>query len=150
MNQFKISPEEEIFFKENLDDILKNPETTKVKIDFDLIVGDTIKEKYKLVNIKLSELTNILIRKGAQGFFWMVTSPEIESMLETSASFDFNNVQQIPLGTKETMLLGILDRKWKVYCSSLLEVNQVLIGAGYTRNQSEKYGLMTIHNFAKQ
>lgn len=57
-------------------DIQYNAETVGAW-DFANSIGDTIMEKYESLYIKLVEITNILISKGAAGYFWITTSPEI-------------------------------------------------------------------------
>lgn len=73
------------FDSEGLADIAKTAGTVAAW-DFLTALGDTIKEKYESLYVKCHELTSILLRKGAKGYFWIATSPEVASIFETATA----------------------------------------------------------------
>ena len=55
--------------------------------DFSTALGDTIKEKYESLYVKVVEVTNVVHRKTLRGGAnWIVTSPEVASIFETATA----------------------------------------------------------------
>jgi hypothetical protein len=51
------------------------------KWDFQTALGDTIREKYESLYVKVVEVSNVINRKMVRGQAnWVVTSPEVASM----------------------------------------------------------------------
>lgn len=123
--------------------------------DFHCALGDTIREKYQSLEVKVVELTNVLIRKGAAGYFWIATSPEIASIFET-ATYQFWHANkdengrlhgQLPMGTNEVLYSGMLKNRWRLYVDQLLPTNQLLIGCNDHVEEAAHYARMTVANF---
>jgi hypothetical protein len=54
--------------------------------DFNTALGDTIKEKYESLYVKVVEISNVINRQCCSGANWIVTSPEVASIFETTAA----------------------------------------------------------------
>jgi hypothetical protein len=135
------------------DEVVKMLENagTRCAWDFNTALGDTIREKYESLYIKVVEVTNVLIRKGASGLFWICASPEVASIFEVATMGFFPTSQeQFELGTKKVYKLGVMQRRWSVYVDPSLETNQVLIGCGEHKmheNDEKSYAAMSVANF---
>jgi hypothetical protein len=149
-NEFTKPTFKTFFASEELADIGNNAGTT-MSFDYDCILGDTIKEKYESVYCKLVELTNVLIRKGAKGYFWIAASPEIISMFECCTAGFFptscNELGIMPMGLPVVTYHGSLSYKWRLYSDTMMERNTLIIGCNDEREGPNSYGKMTIHNF---
>lgn len=161
---------ENFFSNDELEDIAKSAGTI-AGWDFMTALGDTIKEKYESLYVKVHELTVILLRKGAVGYFWICCSPEIASIFETcTAGFypcsneeymqskakmmqQFNiegNYKELgvaPLGIPELSYRGSINNRWRLYVNSQMPSNMALVGCNDKREENSHYGRMTIHNF---
>jgi hypothetical protein len=135
------------------DEVLKMMEAaeTTAAWDFNTALGDTIREKYESLYIKLVEVTNVMIKKGAAGLFWVAVSPELGTVLEV-ATYNYYIMkcdEQIELGTKKVYKQGIMQRKWTVYVDPSLEPSQMLVGCGEHKlheNDGKNYARMTVTN----
>jgi hypothetical protein len=99
--------------------------------DFNCALGNTLHEKYESLYIKVVELTNVLIAKGAKGYFWVIMSPEVSSMFE--ATHLEWTTDQIEIGVEEVIELGIINKRWRMYVTPWLshqESHHVLVGCG--------------------
>jgi hypothetical protein len=129
---------------------LKAKPGTSTAWDFSTAYGDTIREKYESFYVKITELTNVCIRKGANGLFWIVTSPEVGSMFADGFGAGFNDcgLSQIPMGGKEVYYLGTINRKWRVYIDPLWEADELMVGANWESDIDPKHvGVMKAVNF---
>jgi hypothetical protein len=129
--------------------------------DFNSALGDTIMEKYESLYVKAVELNNVLMRKGAVGYFWIVTSPEVASIFETatagfhpSPSEEFDRMAEykaidgvMPQGLPTMHYCGGVNRKWRLYKYSEVPTNMFLMGCNDQREDSSHYGRMMIANF---
>ena len=116
--------------------------------DFNTALGNTIREKYESLYVKLVEITNVMLRKGAKGYFWIVSSPEVASIFET-ANYSFHPVgslydSQMPMGGSEIYEIGVLDHRWRLYVDHNIEQNVVLVGVGMEKSQN---AVLKITNF---
>jgi hypothetical protein len=105
---------------------------TQCEVDFNMLCGCTLKERFASLYMKLTELSAVMIRKGASGYFWIVTSPEIASLIK-NATASFNPCRlpeaQRPMGVKDYLdYLGILDRSWSVWSDPEWPTNTMLLG----------------------
>lgn len=154
-----IMPTFETFFThEELQDISNNA-CTVCAWDFNTCLGDTIKEKYESLYVKLHELTNVLVKKGAKGYFWIVCSENISAIIETcTAGFmpspidclDTYNTPlqgQYPLGMESIEYVGLLNGKWRIYRDSEMTYDSsLIIGCNDRREDPTHYGRMSIAN----
>jgi len=139
----------EDFFKHDHLVSLREKPGTMAACDWNTALGNTIKEKYESFYIKLIEITNVCVRKGASGLFWVVTSPEIGSMFETASNgFSESGLTQIPMGSKEVYHLGTIARQWRVYIDPLWEADELMVGANWEPNPDPKHiGVLKVCNF---
>lgn len=126
--------------------------------DFNCALGDTIMEKYESLYVKCYEMTNVLLKMGAVGYFWIVTSPEVSSIFETVKS-GFNPItaeefeSEMIGGIKPMGLLpqvsyrGAINARWRLYTDTMMPSNMLLIGCNDTLEDSSHYGRMAIFNF---
>lgn len=134
--------------------VVKKVETAGIRCcwDWNTALGDTVKEKYESLYVKLVELTNVMVVKGAKGYFWIVAAPEIGSIFETAtagffpALCDGNYSQQVPLGVPDIYELGLVNRKWKLFVDPSLDNTTVLIGVGMENEDPKHYGVLKIAN----
>lgn len=130
---------------------------TRVAWDFNSALGDTIKERYEALYVKMVELTNILVAKGAAGYFWICASPEIISIFETVAygfsptkQYDSENTFDLgvnPIGIGGTVYIGSINRKWRLYKNAEMPVDMAIVGCNDELEDSSHYGVMEIINF---
>lgn len=118
--------------------------------DWNTALGDTMREKYESLYVKIAELTSVIIRKGGKGRFWLMVPPEVVAVLETSISFGWNadpSVDHMSMGTDTIMELGILARKWRVYVDPKMNYHQFLIGVGTDTNNHLNFARCSLANF---
>jgi hypothetical protein len=147
---------EKFFDSHELSDIARNAGTV-CSWDFNTALGDTIMEKYESLYVKCYEVTNVLLKKGAAGYFWIVTSPEIASIFETSRGgfapvsskeFESNIIGGVmPLGMPVIDYKGAVSARWRLYTDGLMPSNMLLIGCNDTKECNSHYGRMMIFNF---
>lgn len=150
---FEVPTFESFLNEEELQDIELNAKLRSVW-DFNAALGDTIKEKYEHLFFKTSELTNVLVSSGVAGYFWIVTSPEVASIFETATigfypaacGTDYKH-GLIPMGIKKTELAGTINARWRLYKSSTVEPNNLIIGANDKFTNVSEYAVMKIENF---
>jgi hypothetical protein len=147
---------ENFFTTEELADIARTAGTVAIW-DFNSCLGDTIKEKYESLYIKCHELTAVLMRKGAAGYFWICCSPEIGSIFETAcygfwpAPYDKNNSDPdlgiAPLGVPELRYRGAVNHKWRLYTDTDMPSDMLLIGCNDKREDPRHYARLSVANF---
>ncbi len=119
--------------------------------DFNSALGDTIMEKYESLYVKLVEINNVLIHKGAKGFFWIAAGPEVASIFETAtagfapALSSFGD--QVPLGMTNVYAIGTINRRWKIYCDPAIDSNLLIMGVGMEKEPDCNYAALRIANF---
>lgn len=139
------SPNDRFFTHPVVEWFLTNAGTT-VTWDWTTISGDTIKEKYEALYIKLVETTNMVVHKGGKGFFWLVCTPEMSDLLATTVNFVPAFNEQFPLGYNIVQRMGILGKRWLVYSDPLVPVGTILIGAGFSKKPNNYYCKIKIEN----
>jgi hypothetical protein len=97
-----------------------------------------------ILSSKLRELTQEIISKGGKGFFWIVSTPEIVSILESWQKFSPSPLEQIPLGYPHVMFRGIIEKKWRLYEDLLLTKNTLLMGTGFSLKPPTYYGILQV------
>lgn len=100
---------------------------TRHEWDFHTALGDTIKEKYESLYIKLIEVSNVIHRKTFRGGAnFIVTSPEIASIFETVAEYDAGFSPQSE--GDHLQYAGTINCRWRLYKDHLFPVNKILLG----------------------
>lgn len=114
--------------REVLTDLRNNAGTIAVW-DFNTALGDTIKERYESLYIKVVEVSNVVHRKTLRGGCnWIVTSPEVASVFETATA----GFAPAPSETFSMSLgiqyVGTINNRWKLYKDPLFPQGQLLMG----------------------
>lgn len=110
--------------REVLSDLIINA-STKSEWDFNQAPGDTFKEKYESLYVKIVEVSNIIHRKTLRGGGnFIVTSSEIASIFETGCTNCYNDFTS-SLGIQ---YVGAINNKWKLYKDPLFQPNKILVG----------------------
>lgn len=114
--------------REVLTDLRNNAGTVAVW-DFNTALGDTIKEKYESLYVKVVEVSAVVHRKTLRGGCnWLVTSPEVASIFETATA----GFAPAPSETFTTSLgvqwVGTVNNRWRLYKDPLFPQGQILMG----------------------
>lgn len=108
---------------------LRNNAGTVASWDFNTALGDTIKEKYESLYVKLVELGAVVHRKTLRGGInWIVTSPEVASMFETATAGFAPAPSETFTSTMGIQYVGTVNARWRVYKDPLFPPNQILGG----------------------
>jgi hypothetical protein len=154
-----IKPTFEKFLSQEEISNLLNTAGTCTNWDFNSALGDTIMERYESLYCKMIELNNTLITKGAAGYFWIVTSPEIASIFETAtsgfhpiSSEEFEGSNEIiggvrAQGVSKFQFCGTVNGRWRLNKSSDIPSNMLLMGCNDTLESPSHYGRMMVLNF---
>lgn len=110
--------------------------------DFNTSLGATILEKYQSLTVKICETTQVLIRNGASGYFWIICSPEVSSIFEKSVKTNKKH-DYYPMGIKNRQFIGIMDKRWRVYVDPNMQPTYLLIG----HDNSNDLARIAIANF---
>ena len=108
---------------------LRNNAGTVAAWDFNTALGDTIKEKYESLYVKVVEVSSVVHRKTLRGGCnWIVTSPEVASIFETATA----GFAPVPSDTFTSSLgvqyVGTVNSRWRVYKDPLFPTSQILMG----------------------
>lgn len=108
---------------------LRNNAGTVAAWDYNTTLGDTIKEKYESLFIKLTEISNVIHRKTLRGGAnWLVMSPEVASIIEcATAGFAPIPSDNFTMGAG-IQYVGAVAKKWQIFKDPLFQVNQILMG----------------------
>lgn len=146
---------EKFFTSEELAEIARKAQTVAVW-DFNVALGDTIKEKYESLSVKCHEVTAILLRNGAKGYFWICCSPEVASIFEVAnygfwpAPFNDKEDKSLgvsPLGLSELKFRGTINNKWRLYADTEMPEDTILIGCNDKMEDSSHYARLKVVNF---
>lgn len=157
-NTFKKPTFENFLSPVQLDNIANNAGTI-MTLDFATMLGDTIKEKYESIYVKCVELNNVLIKKGAAGHFWIVTSPEIASIFQTATtgyypSPSMDNVNfvggvfaQGGYSERTVRYEGAINALWRLYIDNGMDNETMLMGCNDEQEAYNHYGRIKLVNF---
>jgi len=108
---------------------LRNNAGTVAAWDFNTALGDTIKEKYESLYVKLVELSNVIHRKTLRGGAnWLVTSPEVASIFETATAGFAPTMSDTFTSSLGIQYVGTINSKWRLYKDPLFPTGQILFG----------------------
>ncbi len=114
--------------REILTDLRNNAGTVAVW-DFNTALGDTIKEKYESLYVKLAELSAVVHRKTLRGGCnWVVTSPEVASMFETATAGFAPTPSEGFTSSLGVQYVGTISNRWRLYKDPLFTQGQILAG----------------------
>jgi hypothetical protein len=97
--------------------------------DFNTSLGETIKEKYESLYVKLVEVSAVIHRKTLRGGAnWVVTSPEVASMFETATAGFAPAPSETFTNSLGIQYVGTVNNRWRLYKDPLFPSNQLLMG----------------------
>lgn len=104
-----------------------------VVLNFNELLGDTIKERYESLYVKLARQSADIYRKtGLSGANFILASPEIASIFETctvgfwpvsSDEFELDRVNH-----DAVIYCGTVNSRWRLYKSPTLSAGEFMIG----------------------
>ncbi len=108
---------------------LRNNAGTVSSWDFATALGDTIKEKYESLYIKIVEISNVVHRKTLRGGCnWLVTSPEVASIFETATAGFAPAPSETFTSSLGIQYVGTVNSRWRLYKDPLFPQGQILLG----------------------
>lgn len=108
---------------------LRNNAGTVASWDFNTALGDTIKEKYESLYVKIVEVSNVVHRKTLRGGCnWIVTSPEVASIFETATAGFAPATSETFTSSLGVQYVGTVNNRWRMYKDPLFPTNQILMG----------------------
>jgi hypothetical protein len=108
---------------------LRNNAGTVTAWDFNTALGDTIKEKYESLYVKVVEVSNVVHRKTLRGGAnWLVTSPEVASIFETATAGFAPAPSETFTSSLGIQYVGTVNNRWRLYKDPLFPTNQILMG----------------------
>ena len=114
--------------REVLTDLRNNAGTVAVW-DFNTALGDTIKEKYESLYVKVVEVSNVVHRKTLRGGCnWLVTSPEVASVFETATAGFAPAPSDTFTSSLGVQYVGTINNRWRLYKDPLFPQGQILLG----------------------
>jgi hypothetical protein len=114
--------------REVLTDLRNNAGTVAVW-DFNTALGDTIKEKYESLYVKLVELSAVVHRKTLRGGCnWVVTSPEVASIFETATAGFAPAPSDGFTASLGVQYVGTINNRWRLYKDPIFTQGQLLAG----------------------
>lgn len=108
---------------------LRNNAGTVASWDFNTALGDTIKEKYESLYIKIVEVSNVVHRKTLRGGCnWIVTSPEVASIFETATAGFAPAPSETFTSSLGIQYVGTVNSRWRLYKDPLFPTGQMMLG----------------------
>lgn len=108
---------------------LRNNAGTISSWDFNTALGDTIKEKYESLYVKVVEVSNVVHRKTLRGGCnWLVTSPEVASIFETATAGFAPAPSETFTSSLGIQYVGTVNSRWRLYKDPLFPQGQILLG----------------------
>lgn len=108
---------------------LRNNAGTVAAWDFNTALGETIKEKYESLYVKVVEVSAVIHRKTLRGGAnWLVTSPEVASIFETATAGFAPAPSETFTSSLGIQYVGTVNNRWRLYKDPLFPSNQILLG----------------------
>jgi hypothetical protein len=108
---------------------LRNNAGTVTAWDFNTALGETIKEKYESLYVKVVEVSNVIHRKTLRGGAnFLVTSPEVASIFETATAGFAPAPSETFTSSLGIQYVGTVNNRWRLYKDPLFPTNQILMG----------------------
>lgn len=108
---------------------LRNNAGTVSAWDFNTALGDTIKEKYESLYVKVVEVSNVIHRKTLRGGAnFIVTSPEVASVFETATAGFAPAPSETFTSSLGIQYVGTVNNRWRLYKDPLFPTGQLLMG----------------------
>ncbi len=108
---------------------LRNNAGTVSAWDFSTAIGQTIKEKYEALYVKIIEVSNVIHRKTLRGGAnFIVTSPEVASIFETATAGFAPAPSETFTSSLGVQYVGTVANRYRLYKDPLFPSNQLLMG----------------------
>ena len=108
---------------------LRNNAGTVAAWDLASALGDTIKEKYEALYVKIVEVSNVIHRKTLRGGAnFLVTSPEVASIFETATAGFAPAPSETFTSSLGIQYVGTVANRYRLYKDPLFPTNQILMG----------------------
>lgn len=108
---------------------LRNNAGTVAAWDLATALGDTIKEKYEALYVKIVEVSNVIHRKTLRGGAnFLVTSPEVASIFETATAGFAPAPSETFTSSLGIQYVGTVANRYRLYKDPLFPTNQILMG----------------------
>ena len=108
---------------------LRNNAGTVAAWDLATALGDTIKEKYEALYVKIVEVSNVVHRKTLRGGAnFLVTSPEVASIFETATAGFAPAPSETFTSSLGIQYVGTVANRYRLYKDPLFPNNQILMG----------------------
>ena len=108
---------------------LRNNAGTVAAWDLSTALGDTIKEKYEALYVKIVEVSNVIHRKTLRGGAnFLVTSPEVASIFETATAGFAPAPSETFTSSLGVQYVGTVANRYRLYKDPLFPTNQILMG----------------------
>lgn len=142
------SPNDKFFTHPVVDWFLTNAGSAET-IDWNDMVDTKDKEnKYKKLLAKLLEITEMLVKKGGKGYFWLVVSPQMSNIFTAMKPiFVSDLLDQFPLGYPIVLFMGTLDKRWRIYSDLALTNDTMLMGSCFSRKHANFYCKIKVENY---
>lgn len=113
--------------------------------DFNFALGDTLREKYESLWIKLLELAGVISQKiGKQMTYWAAVHPSVGAMCFKGFS---HSPRLIPMGGLEPIYLGTLCQRMEIFECPLPEPTRILVGCGDEKMSNDHYARLMLANY---
>ena len=108
---------------------LRNNAGTVAAWDLATALGDTIKEKYEALYVKIVEVSNVIHRKTLRGGAnFLVTSPEVSAIFETATAGFAPAPSETFTSSLGVQYVGTVANRYRLYKDPLFPTNQILMG----------------------
>jgi hypothetical protein len=108
---------------------LRNNAGTVSAWDYSTALGDTVKERYESLYVKVVEVSNVIHRKTLRGGAnWLVTSPEVASVFETATAGFAPAPSETFTSSLGIQYVGTVNNRWRLYKDPLFPTGQILMG----------------------
>lgn len=108
---------------------LRNNAGTVGSWDFSTSLGDTIKERYESLYVKVVEMSAVIHRKTLRGGAnWIVTSPEVAAVFETATAGFAPDPSETFTSSLGIQYVGTINKRWRLYKDPLFQTNQLIMG----------------------
>lgn len=115
--------------------------------DYNTSLGDTIRDKYESLAIKIMEVANVVARKIKKPeLFWAALSSPLAMAIEIGLD-NRMTVEHIPMGGDEPRFIGTIMSRVKLYECPCMPENQILIGYGDKPKDGINYARISIANY---
>ena len=97
--------------------------------DYGTALGDTIKEKYEALYVKVVEISNVVHRKTLRGGAnFLITSPEVASIFETATAGFGPTMSDTFTSSLGIQYVGTINQRWRLFKDPLFPQGQILMG----------------------